>query len=166
MTNFDIPFYKNRERKRCFLALFSQIYSKRQREKIKFLKVIGISEVAGTKQNLRISLQILHKYSHDVDQHTFCKILSISQKQRTQMTYDFLPEKQISLETFFFLCRRQHGHFWQTCKFQTSKTQRCDSSKITGTGRSPQLQYILRNSKISQRIRILYTILILPQSKI
>ena len=96
MTNFDIPFYKNRERERDVFLLFflRYILKDREREKIRFLKVIGISEVAGTKQNLRISLQILH----GVDQHTFCKILSISQKQRTQMTYDFLPEKQISLE--------------------------------------------------------------------
>lgn len=58
MTNFDIPFYKNRERERDVFLLFflRYILKDREREKIRFLKVIGISEVAGTKQNLRISL--------------------------------------------------------------------------------------------------------------
>ena len=58
MTNFDIPFYKNRERERHVFLLFflRYILKDREREKIRFLKVIGISEVAGTKQNLRISL--------------------------------------------------------------------------------------------------------------
>ena len=165
MTNFDIPFYKNRERKRCFLALFSQIYSKRQREKIKFLKVIGISEVAGTKQNSRISLQILHKYSHDVDQHTFCKILSISQKQRTQMTYDFLPEKQISLETFFFFAGDSMVISGRHVNSRPPRHKGVIQVKSLVLALAHS-QYILGNSKISQWIRILYAILILPQSKI